>query len=76
MHIPWNVANVDPVQDDAFLSGWRDNEWGGEYGPYQITRFSAGQANQVCDLYYSMSTWNPYESMLMHTGIAANDLGL
>lgn len=43
MHIPWNVVHVDNVQDDAFLSGRRDNDWGGEYGPYQITRFSTGK---------------------------------
>jgi hypothetical protein len=74
MHIPWNVAHVDNVQDDAFLSGYRDNEWGGEYGPYQITRFSKGKTNQVCDLYYTMSTWNPYQSMLLRTRIRASDL--
>lgn len=74
MHIPWNVAHVDNVQDDAFLSGRRDNEWGGEYGPYQISRFSTGEANQSCDLYYTMSTWNPYQSMLMRTRIRARDL--
>lgn len=74
MHIPWNVAHVDNVQDDAFLSGRRDNEWGGEYGPYQVTRLSTGEANQVCDLYYTMSTWNPYQSILMRTRIHATDL--
>lgn len=74
MHIPWNVAHADNVQDDAFLTGRRDNEWGGEYGPYQITRFSTGEANQLCDLYYTMSTWNPYQSMLMRTQIRAKDL--
>jgi Domain of unknown function (DUF4185) len=74
MHIPWNVAKVDNVQDDAFLSGRRDNDWGAEYGPYQITRYSAGEANQFCDLHYTMSTWNPYQSMLMRTRIQAKDL--
>jgi hypothetical protein len=74
MHIPWNVAHVDNVQDDAFLTGRRDDGWGGEYGPYQITRFSTGEANQVCDLYYTMSTWNPYQSMLMCTRMRARDL--
>jgi len=74
MHIPWSVARVDNVQDNAFLGGRRDNEWGGEYGPYQITRFSVGRPNEVCDLYYTMSTWNPYQAMLMRTRILANDL--
>jgi len=74
MHIPWDVAKVDNVQDDGFLTGPRDYVWGGEYGPYQITRYSTGEANQVCDLYYTMSTWNPYQSMLMRTRIQARDL--
>ena len=39
---PWNVAHVDDVQDDAFLSG-RDNGRGGEYGTYQVIRFSTGK---------------------------------
>lgn len=85
MHISWDahvdgdpnkplLPHVDQVQDDAFLTGRRDNESGGEYGPYQITRFSTGEADRVCDLYYTMSTWNPYQSMLMRTRILASDL--
>ena len=76
MHIPWNVAQVDHVQDNAFLSGNRDNDWGGEYGPYQITRFSTGRSGELCDLFYTMSTWNPYQSMLMRTRILARDLDI
>ena len=76
MHVPWNLARVDNVQDDMFLGGRRDNDWAGEYGPYQVTRFSTGVANERCDLLYAMSTWNPYESMLMHTRVTAQDLGL
>jgi hypothetical protein len=74
MHIPWNVKRVDYVQDNAFLKGRRDDEWGDQYGPYQITRYSTGKANEVCELYYTMSTWNPYQSMLMRTRIRAQDL--
>jgi hypothetical protein len=66
----------DHVQDDAFLSGSRNNEYGGEYGPYQITRFSTGQPKEICDLHYTMSTWNPYQSVLMRTRIRESDLGL
>lgn len=74
MHRSWTVAHDDNVQDDMFLSGRRDNEWGGEYGPYQITRFSTGIAGEWCDLHYTMSTWNPYESMLMRTRLTRVDL--
>jgi hypothetical protein len=75
MHIPWNRHHVDNVQDDMFLSGRRDNEWAGEYGPYQITRYSTGKPNDFCDLFYTMSTWNPYQSVLMRTRILLTDLG-
>lgn len=74
MHIPWSVAKVDRVQDDMFQHGWRNNDWGGEYGPYQIPRVSTGTHGVRCELYYTMSTWNPYESMLMRTQIDADDL--
>lgn len=74
MHIDWRVAKVDHVQDDAFFSGIRDNEFAGEYGPYQITRFSTGVHKVSGELFYTMSTWNPYQSMLMRTHINAADL--
>jgi hypothetical protein len=80
MHISWHdqdldyLRHLDYVQDDAFLEGRRDNEYGDVYGPYQITRYSTGKANEVCDLYYTMSTWNPYQSVLMRTRIRARDL--
>jgi Domain of unknown function (DUF4185) len=73
MHIRWDVSRVDWVQDDAFLSGRRDNEYGGEYGPYQIKRFSGGSRDSF-DLFFTMSTWNPYQSMLMRTRLTANAL--
>jgi hypothetical protein len=76
MHIPWNVSKVDHVQDDMWLVGRRDNEWGGEYGPYQIERFSTGTALTGCSLYYTLSSWNPYSVHLMRTQLSAADLGL
>lgn len=57
-----------------FLEGRRDYEEGDEYGPYQITSYSTGKANEVCDLYYTMSTWNPYQVVLMRTRIRAKDI--
>jgi hypothetical protein len=79
MHISWEddcadyTQHVDYVQDDL-ITGHRDNESGDVYGPYQITRYSTGKANEVCELYYTMSTWNPYQSVLMRTRIRATDL--
>jgi hypothetical protein len=76
MHQPpaKNQPPIDHVQDDVFLTGPRNEEWGGEYGPYQITRYSTGKTGEFCDLYYTMSTWNPYQSVLMRTRILASDL--
>ena len=65
MHIDWNVRICDRVQDDMFDPGhFRDDEWGGEYGPYQITRYAKAVPNGV-QIWFTMSTWNPYQSMLM-----------
>jgi len=68
MHVPWNVRRCDQVQDDLFGS-FRDNEWGGEYGPYQITRYASGSEGNYSQIWFTMSTWNPYQSMLMTTTI-------
>ena len=57
-----------------FLAGMRDNEWSGAYGPYQVTRYQRGVPCAWADIYYTMSTWNPYQSMLMHTRLTPADL--
>jgi hypothetical protein len=51
---------------------FRDNEWGGEYGPYQITRYATGIDGQSTQIWFTMSTWNPYQSMLMTTQIPSD----
>ena len=43
---------------------------GGVYAPYVIQRYTRGGA-QTTTLYYVMSTWNPYQVMLMRTTLAA-----
>jgi hypothetical protein len=59
------------VQDNMF-GGFRDDEWAGEYGPYQITRYATGD-RKISQIWFTMSTWNPYQSMLM-TATIPNDL--
>ncbi len=39
---------------------------GGEYGPYIISRFTTGTTER-CRLYYTMSTWNPYQVVVMQS---------
>jgi hypothetical protein len=53
-----------PVSDPG-----HDNDWGGEYGPYIISRFTTG-GNGACRIYYTMSTWNPYQVVVMQTDLA------
>lgn len=72
MHIPWSVRRCDHVQDDIFGTV-RDNDWGGEYGPYQIARYAAGSHGRFSQIWFTMSIWNPYQSVLM-TATITNDL--
>ena len=39
---------------------------GGEYGPYVMSRFTTETAGR-CRLYYTMSTWNPYQVVVMQS---------
>jgi hypothetical protein len=88
MHIPWNLSwNVRPcdhVQDNVLPPPsssplppppypYRDNIWGGEYGPYQITRFATGEKGRDSTIWFTMSTWNPYQVVLM-TVVVTSDL--
>jgi hypothetical protein len=70
MHISWKDRRCDHVQDDMFSPGsFRDDEYGGEYGPYQLTRYAQALPNGDCRVYFAMSLWNPYQVALMRTTI-------
>ncbi|MCX7009419.1 MAG: DUF4185 domain-containing protein, partial [Kiritimatiellaeota bacterium] len=53
---------------DNFSEPGRESEWGGEYGPYLIPRFTRGDARN-CRIYYLLSTWNPYQTILVESEI-------
>ncbi|MBI3880237.1 MAG: DUF4185 domain-containing protein [Verrucomicrobia bacterium] len=58
---------------DPNVTGHDTNTTGGVYGPYIFNQFSAGSAdetNLTTTLYHSMSTWNPYNSVLMRTKLS------
>lgn len=38
---------------------------GDPYAPYQIAKFAKGVAGEYSDIYFLMSTWNPYNVVLM-----------
>jgi hypothetical protein len=62
MHISSKVKN----KADALSDPNREAEWGGEYGPYIMSRFTSA-AEGRCRIYYTMSTWNPYQVMVMRS---------
>ena len=59
MHVSWEVEQCDKAYDAG-----RENEYGGEYGPYQIGRFTKATAGGSM-IYFTMSTCNPYNVVLM-----------
>lgn len=70
IHVSWADHRCDHVQDDMFEPGvFRDNDYGGEYGPYQITRYAEAVRGGGARIYFTMSTWNPYQVVLMRAVI-------
>ena len=63
MHVSWKAARMDEFHDRG-----QEDKWGGEYGPYLIPRFTRGDASR-CTLYFTMSTWNPYQVVLMSVDV-------
>jgi len=64
MHISWQTQKTDNVYDPG-----RENEYGGEYGPYIIPRFTKATADGA-RIYFLMSTWNPYAVVLMRADLS------
>lgn len=63
MHVDWEYRNCDQVHDPG-----RENEWGGEYGPYQLEGLAVGGPSATT-IYFTMSTWNPYTVVLMKASL-------
>ncbi|MDF1699410.1 MAG: DUF4185 domain-containing protein [Saprospiraceae bacterium] len=59
IHTSWDFMECDEVHDPG-----RENEWGGEYGPYLFKEMST-MDDSLVTIYYTLSTWNPYTSILM-----------
>jgi uncharacterized protein DUF4185 len=69
MHFP----KADNTQDDVLPRPdgsftMRNDEFGGEYGPYQIGHFATKEADGS-RIWWTLSTWNPYQVMLMTSHI-------
>ena len=67
-HADWNWSIIDNVQNAG-----REYEWGGEYGPYMFKELATGSDNQTT-IYFTMSSWNPYVSLLMKTELQVTNL--
>lgn len=59
MHVSYKARKVDELHDPC-----REDEWGGEYGPYQFGDLATGNETETT-IYFTMSTWNPYTVVLM-----------
>jgi Domain of unknown function (DUF4185) len=58
---------------DGLSDPGREGESGGEYGPYLICRFTkatSGEDTKQSRVYFVMSTWNPYNTVLMAATIS------
>jgi hypothetical protein len=53
---------------DGLSDPMREEEWGGEYGPYIMNRYTTGAAGR-CRIFYTMSAWNPYQVMVMRSDV-------
>jgi hypothetical protein len=65
IHTSWTFQKCDNVQDPG-----HENEWGGEYGPYQFETLATGNDTSTT-IYFTMSTWNPYTVVLMKATLQA-----
>lgn len=63
------VTAQSPACDDMSAPN-RLGVWGGDYGPYFISRFTTGdEARRTSTFYYTMDTWNPYTQVIMKSTI-------
>lgn len=49
----------------------REGISGDAYGPYQIAPYATGSAGEWSRLFFTMSTWNPYQVVLMSVVVDA-----
>jgi hypothetical protein len=70
MHASWDDRRCDTVYDSMFGRA-RVRDWGGEYGPYVLAPFTTGTPGRAT-VYWTMSTWNPYQVVLMRSTIAVH----
>jgi hypothetical protein len=50
--------------------GWREECWGGEYGPYLVPQWFTTTPDGGFSIMYTLSSWVPYQVHLMRTVLA------
>jgi hypothetical protein len=68
MHASWTFRNYDTVHNSG-----RQNDWGGEYGPYMFREHATGSDNRTT-IYFTLSTWNPYVAVLMKSELSISNV--
>ena len=58
--------------DDGLSDPGRETAPGGEYAPYMLKRYFRGNSKR-CTIYFTLSTWNPYQVVLMRADIGYPD---
>ena len=66
IHVAWTFEDCDNVNDPG-----RQDVWGGPYGPYVVDRLTRGSPGRTT-IYYILSTWNPYTTVLMKSQIESD----
>ena len=64
----------NPGNDNIYDKGRnRPSDWGAVYGPYQITPYSTGIKYRYTKIYFTLSTWNPYQVIQMSAIITSDE---
>lgn len=71
MHRGWDRGGI--LGTDLLYDVGRGEEWGAEYGPYLVGRFTRADGPNRARIAFALSTWNPYQSHLFTATIALTD---
>jgi hypothetical protein len=71
MHRGWDAGGVHGT--DMLYDRGRGEEWGGEYGPYIVSRFTLADGPNRARIAFALSTWNPYQSHLFTAALELSD---
>jgi len=66
IHEPGKDSLNDPTREGPY-------DRGDEYGPYQMAPYSSGVKGRYSKIYFTLSTWNPYQVMQMSAIISSEE---